>query len=187
MVAALACVVAIPVWEIANPVQPASLPVAGDSLPRPPSGWARVSSGAPTWNPVFAGADQEERATYADVHGRRLDVFVATYAMQRQKKELIAYGNSLIGADEGAVVSSASADAGAPAHELVVEKADQRALIRYYYLVGNRRTARGVVAQLWYGLSALSGTHNSSVVAMRAPCVPDCDSARALLNDFSRR
>jgi exosortase A len=187
MLAALACVVAIPLWEIGNPVQPASLPVAGESLPKAPSGWSRATAGSPTWNPVVAGADQEERAEYVDMHGRSLAVFVATYAMQRQNKELIAYGNSLIGANEGTVVSSARVQADAPAHEIVVEKADQRALIRYYYLVGNRRTARGVVAQLWYGLSALGGASNSSVVAMRAACAPDCDSARALLNDFSRQ
>jgi exosortase A len=187
MLMALACVVAMPVWEIANPVQAAPMPAAGESLPHAPSGWVRVSSGTPTWNPVFAGADREERAEYADVQGGRLEVFVATYAMQRQKKELIAYGNSLIGANEGAVVSSASAHTDAPAHEIVVENVDQRALIRYYYLVGNRRTERGIVAQLWYGWSALSGASNSSVVAMRTPCVPDCDSARARLNDFSRQ
>jgi exosortase A len=183
---ALACVVAIPVWAILYPVEPAPLPAAGASLPEVRSGWLRASPGSLTWNPVFTGADQEERGEYADTRGSRLEVFVATYAMQRQNKELIAFGNSLIGANEGDLVSNTRSPSDAQTREIVVELAGERALIRYYYRVGNRRTASGVVAQLWYGIVTLSGATTSSVVAMRVPCVPDCDSARMLLNEFSR-
>jgi len=113
-------------------------------------------------------------------------VFVATYAMQRQDKELTAYGNSLIGANASHLVSSSRALSDGQAREILVEIAGERALIRYYYRVGNLRIASGVVAQLRYGLSALSGATTSSVVAMRVRCLPDCDSARMLLNEFSR-
>jgi exosortase A len=185
MLIALACVAAMPAWAILNPVEPAVLPAEGASLPQPPTGWSRVSSGSPAWNPVYIGADREERGEYVDALGRHLEVFVATYAMQRQNKELIAYGNSLIGANEGAVVSGNRAAPDAQAQEIVIEHAYQRSLIRYYYRVGNRRTTRGIVAQLWYGLGVLGGATPSSVVAMRVRCEPDCDSAHMLLNEFS--
>jgi exosortase A len=182
----LACVVAIPAWAVLYPVEPAPLPAAGASLPEAPIGWSRTSSRSLTWNPVFVGADLEERGEYADAHGSRLEVFVATYAMQRQDKELTAYGNSLIGANASHLVSSSRALSDGQAREILVEIAGERALIRYYYRVGNLRIASGVVAQLRYGLSALSGATTSSVVAMRVRCLPDCDSARMLLNEFSR-
>jgi exosortase A len=185
LLVAIGCVALIPVFEILNPVKPAPLPALGASLPPVPAGWSQATSHTMSWSPVFAGADQEERSEYADDNGQHLAVFVATYAMQRQNKELIAYGNSLIGSNEGPVVSNTRADSGEPAQEIVFEHGNQRSLIRYYYRVGDRRTARGVVAQLWYGFRAMTGATTSQVVAMRAPCVPDCNSARKLLNEFS--
>jgi len=182
---ALTCVAAVPAWERINPVAAAPLPAAGATLPPTPAGWFSTAA-TTSWTPVFAEADRAERGDFVDSSGRQVAVFVATYALQRQKKELVAYGNSPVGANQGAIVAS-SRDAAARVREVIVDNGEQRALIRYYYRVGDRRTERGIVAQLWYGLSTLRGAAASSVVAMRAPCTPDCDAARALIAEFSRQ
>ena len=176
------CVALVPAWEILRPVRAADLPAAGTTLPPAPQGWA--STGAPAaWNPIFAGADRIERAAYVDAQARQVAAYAAIYASQRQNKELVAYGNSLVGEGEGAIVATNVAPNG-DARELIVENGDQRELIRYYYQVGQRRTQRNVQAQVWYGLAALRGGAASSVIALRTPCVPDCDAARALLDQF---
>jgi EpsI family protein len=182
---ALTCVAVVPVWAILNPVAAAPLPTPGTLLPEAPAGWSRT---APTlsWNPAFAGADLREQGEHVDAQGRHVTAFVAAYASQRQGKELVAYGNSLLGDHEGAIVSDAQVDSGGPVRELIVEHSDGRSLIHYYYRVGDRRTTRGIAAQLWYGLDTFSGATAASVVALRADCVPDCDAARASLREFAR-
>lgn len=183
---AFACIAAAPAWTVLKPVPPAPLPVVGESLPAAPAGWSRISTETPAWHPVFAGADQLEWGDYVDASGQHVAAFVATYAMQRKNQELVAYGNSLVGEGAGTLVSSRAVPSDASARELVVERDRRRALIRYHYRVGDRRTARGIEAQLWYGISAMGGATASSVVAMRAPCVPDCDSARIRLDEFTQ-
>jgi exosortase A len=178
-------VTAVPLWELARPVQPATLSVEA-LLPTAPAGWSQVAADSSRWNPVFEGADQIARGEYASADDdRRVEAFVASYALQRQNKELVAYGNSLIGSDEGTIASVARSGQTAPAKELVVEAPRERALIRYFYRIGEMRTDRGIVAQLAYGLSAIRKPTPSSVVALRTACLPDCDAARALLDEFA--
>ena len=174
----VACVAAVPAWEILQPVQAAALPAAGASLPAPPEGWSRAQAAVP-WNPVFVGADLTERGDYVNASGARVSAFVAAYALQRQTKELVAYGNSLLGPDDGRIVGSARG-------ELLVEDSRGVSVIRYRYRVGDRATNRGVVAQVWYALEAWRAPAVSSVLALRAACVPDCAAARSLLNEFDR-
>jgi len=180
---AAVCVLAIPAWEFLRAAEPASLPSAY-SLPAP-KGWSLSEPGlAPEWHPVFIGADRIERAEYISPAGRRVQLFFAGYASQRQSKELVTYGNSLIGPGEGDVVSTTSAPDGI-ARDAIVQGPADRSVIRYYYDIGGRRTSRGVVAQLWYGLNALGREIPSSVVALRAVCTGDCEEARALLGEFA--
>jgi EpsI family protein len=182
LLVSLACVVAVPAWELLSPVRAADLPAVGTTLPPAPRGWSHAGA-LVGWNPVFTGSDRVERAEYSDAQGRAVSAYAATYASQHQNKELVAYGNSLVGEGEGVIVSS-SAVSGGGAREIVVDHGDRRSLIRFFYLVGQRRTERGVLAQVWYGLSTLRGGAASSVVALRTPCVPDCDAGRALLDQF---
>jgi exosortase A len=177
-------VLAVPCWELARPVQPAALS-ADAVLPGAPSGWSQVATESSQWNPVFEGADRIARGEYAGADDRRVEAFVASYALQHQNKELVAYGNSLIGPGEGTIVSVARTGTTAPAKELIVNGPRERAVIRYYYRIGGLRTDRGIVAQLSYGLSAIRNPTPSSVIAVRSACRPDCDAARALLDEFA--
>jgi exosortase A len=183
---AAACVLAAPSFEFLRSTQPAVLPPPDALMPRAPLGWSKVAeSSAPTWNPVFAGADRIERAAYADSSGDRVQVFVASYALQGEDKELVSYGNLLIGPADGSIVSSSRATTGEVARELVIQNSAGRAIIRYYYLIGEHRTDRDIVAQVSYGLHAITGETASSVIALRVACVTDCDEARALLSEFT--
>jgi exosortase A len=182
---AIFCVAAGPAWEFLRPNEPASMsPVT--AIRHLPAGWSRNDAAvASTWNPVFTGADRIERAEVTAASGAQVQLFVARYARQEQNKELVSYGNSLIGPDEGSIISSARAASGGVARELIAQAARERSVIRYYYDVDGHRTDRGVVAQLWYGLTSIRREPLSSVIAMRAVCAADCDAARRLLAEFA--
>jgi len=185
VIVALACVIAPPAWEFLRSAEPAILS-NGTSMPAAPAGWSHaVPTPASSWNPVFAGADRVERAEYANPAGRELQVYVASFAAQGQDKELVAYGNTPVGPDEGSIVSESRAATGPAARELLVQGPKGRSIIRYYYDIGGHRTDRGVFAQLWYGIKTLRGEVVSSVFAVRAVCAADCDDARALLDEFA--
>jgi EpsI family protein len=183
---AVACVIATPAWAFLRSVNPAALPPPVSLTTHTPRGWSQgAESATPDWNPVFVGADNVVRAIYQDPTGRRVQVYLASYAVQAQGKELVSYGNSLIGPADGSIESSSRATSGEVARELVVQSPAGRAVIHYYYLIGGHVTDRGIVAQVWYGLSALRRETAASVFAMRAACLPDCDAARTLLGEFS--
>ena len=183
---AATCVLALPISERLSAVEPASLANA-ELLPPPPAGWSRTDAAAMSmWNPVFAGADRVDRAMYASPEGREVQLFIASYAAQGQGKELVAYGNALIGPGEGSVVSESRAASGGPAREILVQGSGSSSVIRYYYVIGGHRTDRGVFAQLWYGLATLRGAVASSVFALRAECADDCEEARTRLNVFAK-
>ncbi len=186
-IVALLCVLSAPALLLLLTPAPAKLDAARLPLQQAPPGWVRApADDAAAWDPVFPGADLVERAAYANAAGQRIQVFVAAFASQRQDKELIAYGNSLVGIDEGEVVSSARATAGGPASELMVQGRNGRSVIRYYYDIGGWRTNRGIEAQLRYGISSLLRQPVSAVVALRAVCASDCESERVELAEFAK-
>jgi len=183
---AVACVFALPAWQFLRAAEPAMLPAIESLLPAAPAGWSHVApEPLSAWNPVFTGADRVERAEYSDAAGRSVQVFIASYAVQGQDKELVAYGNSLIGPKDGSIVSEGPASSTAIARELIVQGTRERFVVRYYYDIGGRHIDRGIVAQLWYGLRAMRGQVVSSVLAFRAVCTADCDQARMLLDEFA--
>lgn len=182
---AMICVIAPPAWQFLQPAESATLVAGNTLLPLAPVGWSKVALVQPSsWNPVFIGADRVERAEYSSPAGLRVQMYIASYEVQRQDKELIAYGNSFFSPKEGVMVSESRAASGAGAREIVVQDAHGRSVIRYHYDIGGRRIERGVFAQLWYGLRAMRGPVVSSAFAVRTACSSDCDQARALLDDF---
>jgi EpsI family protein len=90
----------------------ATLPAAIE-MPAPP-GWTRIATqqGRP-WQPHFAGADQLHAAHYRDAAGRTVDLYVVTFANQREGQELVGYGQGAVGPESP---WAWTADADAPPH-----------------------------------------------------------------------
>jgi exosortase A len=175
----LAAIALGPLWGVLSPVSAATLPQGSALLPS-----AAVASGSqgahPSWKPIFRGVDAEHRGYY-ERGGMRIDGYVAAYASQRQGKELVNDGNSIVGAD-ASIASSRRIEPRGPANELIVQdSAGQQFVLWYFYRIGPLQTDSSLVAQVAYGLRSLTGSPMSTLVALRAPCAPDCDAARASL------
>ena len=181
---AVVSLIAVPAWGLLRSAAPPASESARLALPPAPAGWS-IAHESSAWNPVFESADWIDRAEYASPDGRRVQVFIAGYAVQGPDKELVTYGNTLVGPTEGVVVSDDRAVSGGVARELLVRGSEGQSVIRYYYDIGGFRTDRGIAAQLWYGMTAIGHEPGASVVAFRANCAGDCATARAQLGEFA--
>lgn len=170
-----------PLWSVLAPISPATLPQEGELLPSA----AVVAVERSSWQPVFEGADAVQRGHYQ--RGAMLiEGYAAAYASQTQRKELIGYTNSLLGPGLSILASSRSEPRGAVS-EFVVQRADREQFVLwYFYRIGSLQTGSGLVAQVAYGLTSLTGSPLSTVIALRAPCSPDCDAARVELHSLIR-
>ncbi len=179
--AALAAMIVGPVWSLVASASNASSEPA--ALPVDPGEWRGPLSARSRWQPYYPGADAQQRAEYRGTTGV-VTVYVATYASQRQGKELIGYDNSILGKSSAASTSAASLP-DLMIKELEVSVPDEgRALIWYRYRIGARPFARDITAQLYYGAASLVSRPVSQIIAMRAECVPDCAQARAAMTDL---
>jgi exosortase A len=172
----------VPLWTLSAPQATAALPVS--LLPQQVPGWSGPQSAVIAWNPVFNGLDKSERAAYVSPKGERVEIYVAAYRSQTQQKELVGYGNSLLGPGEGELVTQTHIGVPHPMIEAVAQAGRDQSVIHYYYEIGGSRTHREIAAQLSYGLRSLAGAPLSKIVAIRAACVPDCAAARTLLGRF---
>jgi EpsI family protein len=179
--ATLAAMLVGPAWSlVATASNAGSEPAA---LPVDPGDWRGPFSARSRWQPYYPGADAQQRAEYRGETGA-VTVYVATYASQRQGKELIGYDNSILGKSSDASASAASLP-DLMIKELEVSAPDEgRSLIWYRYRIGARPFARDITAQLYYGVASLVSSPVSQIIAMRAECVPDCAQARAALTDL---
>jgi exosortase A len=172
-----------PAWNVLAPVTPAPGLSAEAQLPQPSGDWAGPAVTADSWQPRFIGADHEQRARYIKGDAR-IELFVATYGLQEQGKELVGFGNTLLSADTEHVVSQTTAGHG-PAVELQVADAQGREfLIWYFYTIDSMQTGRDIAAQVGYGIRSLVGSPISSVIALRAPCAANCEQSRAQLREL---
>lgn len=173
-----------PAWNVLAPASPAPRLRAEAQLPQSSAGWAGPAVTADPWQPRFIGADQEQRARYTKGDAR-IELFMATYGVQEQGKELVGYGNSLLHPDIEHVVSQAPVGLRSPAVELQVADAQGRqSLIWYFYTIDSMQTGRDIAAQIGYGIRSLVGSPISSIIALRAPCATSCEQSRAQLSDL---
>lgn len=171
-----------PAWNLASR---ALIPEhAGESaLPRV-NGWSgpHEQEAAGDWAPLFVGADLERRAAYRH-EGRQVELYSAVYFEQRQGKELIGYGNSLLG--PGWTIHDRRTGPRPPWTELEATDArGDRWLIAYAYRIGDAWYAGGRWFQLRYGIEALLGMPESAVLIARIACESECAAMRLVLNDF---
>ncbi len=181
---ALAALVAAPLLLLAQTRgQPSAVPQF--ALPQI-APWAGPTTSQGEWQPLFAGADVERMGTYR-LGEEETDLYVAIYVEQRQGKELMGYGNSVVAPLREVAAASIKWQT-VPIREYVaIDRAGRRSLIWAAYAVGPRRFSSGLAAQLWYGFSSLADTPRSEVLALRALCGADCEDSRPSLGNLLER
>jgi EpsI family protein len=173
---------AIPLWSTLSPVRQADLGVLPLSLVRSNEGWSGPLQQETTWRPSFAGADSETLATYERAGTDSVEVFIASYRLQRQDKELVGYRSHLVTEPERIITTSRVSSSVA---EAIVASGARRDLVLYSYLIGDWATSSGFFAQLAYGVKSLWSAPLSRIVALRTRCgSDDCADARHRLEEF---
>ena len=153
--------------------------------PAAPAGWSGpVKANASEWQPHFVNASGESLTRYTDSAGVPVDAFAVAYRVQTQSAKLLGYGNDLLGYPQlmrQLSVHVVDSPAG-PWEEIVtLNPYGSRSLIWTRYRIGNRSFVKPRISQLWYGLAAIVKPPLSSLTALRAACLPDCNAARTRL------
>jgi EpsI family protein len=150
--------------------------------------WASAPSDTlSSWQPIFPGADQEQRFAYTNTTGDLVEVFKVAYRAQRQGAELVGSGSTVTGkrlrirSEE--VVHTPS---GAFRETEAAARSGARSLIWWRYEIAGRDFVTPLAAQLWYGMNAIVSNPPAALIAYRAACAAggDCAEARRVLREF---
>jgi exosortase len=178
-----------------GPVLGALAPVAGPSTPHsllpPVSGWLGPVSRPTSWQPVYPGSDRAELAEYQR-DGMIVSSYIAEYDEQRQGKELVGYGNSLLNGLPGTVTRQETLplERGTAVQLRLDGPGDMHSVVGFYYDIGGAHRVSGLGSQLTYAMKSLFRSTTSRVIAVRVECTTDCttamDAARQWLDGFAR-
>ena len=138
------------------------------------------------WQPRQNFADHQVRNSFT-CEGVPVQTFTAWYLDQHQGKKLGGYDNRLQGDAE--IVGSETVSSGPNEFAAMhLRQSGRDALLWSRFRVGDRAFTSAIRAQLWYSLSTLRSLRSpmSVVVALHAPCEPDCDRARDALLRFTQ-
>ena len=165
-----------PLIALLFPVRPAQ-PLNSPLLPAL-AGWDGPRQVDSDWRPTYADSDRRQLAGYFS-QGRALQAFIAEYDEQRQGKEIIGYGRSLISGLDGEAGTSGTLEmpGGAARWIQIGAGGEPRSLVLYYYAIGKTQRVQPLAAQLTYALASFGGAVRSRVVAVRATCAATCDAA----------
>jgi hypothetical protein len=137
------------------------------------------------WMPIFAGADELQRRAFGNTAEETVEVLAVAYRRQRQGAELVGESSSLLGnrlqAISEQIVGSSS---GAFREAEVADPTGAHSLIWWRYQVDGRNMVAPLAQQLWYGVNALVWQPPAGLIALRAPCRGECDTARHTLQEF---
>jgi len=180
VVAACVAMIIGPAWSLAVATSDAEQ-VAARELPTNPGAWRGPLVAGNSWQPHFPGADAQQHVEYRSASSA-VEVYIATYASQRQGKELVGFDNSILDARQDSLLAEQRvAHEGFEVNEIEADRSGRSALIWYRYEIGSRQFARGIAAQLQYGVTSLAGAPTSRLLALRTDCVPDCAAVRPRL------
>ena len=163
----------------------ANLSTGDRPLPALPdvAGWQKGPA-TPSWRPAYVGADAEFGARFRK-DAAEVDLWVVSYATQAQGKELVYYANHIAQPGDWRVEATRQATGSEPARDTVlVDRAGDRRLVRWWYDVGGRRSASDVTAKLHQVLARLAGRPEAALIAFSAACAGDCDAATTTLDEF---
>jgi EpsI family protein len=165
-------------------VGPITLPALDD--------WRRDGSWTGADRPTYLGASAEAAAWYARGE-ERIGVYVASYAVQRQSREVVYYLNRPWGndarerANHSGVVSVPVDDASEPFAEWVVAGPDSSRLVWRGLRVAGHVTADEMMAKLYQVAGAVVGRNDAQILAISTICDGDrdCGVARKRLSEFA--
>jgi EpsI family protein len=149
------------------------------------------------YRPLFPGAEREVIATYHNDRGL-LVWYRASYREQHAGSKLVGYGNSLIPEDwtivgQGTLEKSKQALYTAPQVSVLATTTQattgERWRVWSWYVVNGHKVAQPWQARLWLGLQGftLNKPTQAGIVALAAPCQPDCQSADEQLSRFKAK
>jgi exosortase len=137
------------------------------------------------WMPVFVGADVMSRESFANAHGETVEALTVLYRSQRQRAQLGSATNSLFGEALQPLAQLRLDSAVGPFEETeVADASGVRSLIWWRYEVAGRTLVGPWQARLWYGINATVWNPTAGLLALRAACGADCNSARRTLRSF---
>ncbi len=109
-------------------------------LPAQIGTWEQVSAGRRDFEPVFVGADMQEKQTYSNAYSRRVYVHVAQYLRQSKGKEAITHGGGIaaIEAWDAVGTRTRALDGGMKVQETRLRSIDgtQKLVWQWYYVHG---------------------------------------------------
>lgn len=157
----------------------AAIPIPGVSEPLSPD---------VRWQPKFQGAAWQHRVAYVWPPGRVIELYRNEYHEQSQAAELTGVGAVLFDPDTFTVRAAASVRISLDASHSIaatrVELADtaQQPWVAFYtYIVGDHTVGSAVQAQFLTAYHALYRRTAAGVLAVAAPCTPNCTTVSATL------
>jgi EpsI family protein len=171
-----------PAWSRVEPAGDATARVTPVAV----AGWSGPEVHLSDWRPLYAQPDEEVLVTYHSESAGDVALYRAVYYSQRQGKELLGHGNTVVGerhrtqaSKERAVI--VSGETVRVSEQLVQSMDGSELLIWSLYTVDGRPNSMHLSDQLVYGLRSLVRAPSAGVIAFAAPCRPSCDTARDAL------
>lgn len=164
--AALAMIVAAPLWlagtaAVADPLPPV---LTMPSI----AGWSRSDAAmAYPWKPRFDGADHFVMGRYRNGAGQVVDLTIATYARQEDKRELVGFGQGAADPDSEWVWSSpASAPQGGRGEQITAPGPVVRHVVSFYVVGGGAPTGSKPRVKIETMLARLLGRDQRAVAVV---------------------
>ena len=182
--AALLAVAVVGIGPAFKALAPAAAPAVDHAVLPAVDGWQGPTEPHIGWTPRYAGHDRAQLGEYRRA-GLAVTAFIAEYDEQRQGKELVVYGNSLLDGLGARVTAESRVQLGnGEAVQLELREGRAGSVVTYFFEIGATRRIHPLAAQLTYGLASLSAPVRSRIVAVRAQCAADCTAAAAAARDW---
>lgn len=144
---ALALLIAGPLWLATSAA--ASDPLPSDLSLSSVAGWQRIdTSSAYPWRPRFDGADGLVLGRYRNEAGATVDLAIATFDRQDDRRELVGFGQGAADPDSGWVWSSPAPAHGGKGEQITAPGPVVRHVVTYYVVGNGRPTGSAATVKL---------------------------------------
>lgn len=162
---AIALIVAGPLWLATSAAASDPLPKALE-LPAIAE-WQRVDErSAYPWKPRFDGADALVIGRYRNRSGATVDLAIATYDRQEDRRELVGFGQGAADPDSGWVWSSPAPAHGGKGEQITAPGPVVRNVVTYYVVGGGHPTGSVTSVKLETMLARLLGRDQRAVAIL---------------------